>query len=295
MFRLVREGTKAQRISPVPRVPTQTSTVPFATKRGFLVDLLEAHGAKAILNIPDALDRLEPEPALQALQLASDPIDLMKRWGRLELFTHSRHRVDWTSPAQGHILLEHTSLKQGEVPTHAEGLLVFALIIKLTEQLADNVVAGPIGQPVWREGGAWTDQTEQGYALAWQMRYRTREDKLGPETNRSTSRDIVNEIRELIGRDFNRRWRIEQLARHFGTSRRNFQRTLQNSGTHFSALVDSARVARAAQHLTESTSSIAEIGFICGFADQPHFTRSFRRSTGLTPAIWRQSFASAQS
>jgi AraC-like DNA-binding protein len=32
---------------------------------------------------------------------------------------------------------------------------------------------------------------------------------------------------------------------------------------------------------------IAEIGLAAGFADQSHFTRSFRRVTGMSPARFR--------
>ena len=37
--------------------------------------------------------------------------------------------------------------------------------------------------------------------------------------------------------------------------------------------------------------STAEVGYMCGFADQAHFTRQFKRHTAMTPALYRSEFA----
>lgn len=45
----------------------------------------------------------------------------------------------------------------------------------------------------------------------------------------------------------------------------------------------------AAQHLLSSTEkSIAEVGFEVGFYDQSHFTKRFRKATGITPLAYRK-------
>ena len=36
--------------------------------------------------------------------------------------------------------------------------------------------------------------------------------------------------------------------------------------------------------------ALAEIGLLCGYADQSHFTREFRQRSGLTPADYRRDF-----
>jgi AraC-like DNA-binding protein len=38
-------------------------------------------------------------------------------------------------------------------------------------------------------------------------------------------------------------------------------------------------------------SSFAEVGFLCGYSDQPHFTRDFQMRVGMTPGRYRQEFA----
>jgi AraC family transcriptional regulator len=48
------------------------------------------------------------------------------------------------------------------------------------------------------------------------------------------------------------------------------------------------RVDFACRRLTKSGDSLAEIALAAGFADQSHFCRTFKRHTGLTPAVYRQ-------
>jgi AraC family transcriptional regulator len=44
-----------------------------------------------------------------------------------------------------------------------------------------------------------------------------------------------------------------------------------------------------AQHLLSETGRpIAEIAFECGFANQEHLTRFFKRAVGATPAAYRR-------
>lgn len=52
------------------------------------------------------------------------------------------------------------------------------------------------------------------------------------------------------------------------------------------------RVERAADALTASDESIAGIALACGFANQSHFTRVFRRAIGVTPARYRRALRS---
>jgi AraC family transcriptional regulator len=61
---------------------------------------------------------------------------------------------------------------------------------------------------------------------------------------------------------------------------------LKNQGTTFSQLLKEARVTTASQLIKETTSSLTEIAYYCGFADQAHFTRTFTAYAGAPPSAY---------
>ena len=53
------------------------------------------------------------------------------------------------------------------------------------------------------------------------------------------------------------------------------------------------RIQRAQELMVCTHHSLAEIARACGLCDQAHFTRLFRRVTGLSPRAWRRQFLGA--
>lgn len=49
-----------------------------------------------------------------------------------------------------------------------------------------------------------------------------------------------------------------------------------------------ARVERAREMLEKTAESVGEIANACGFADQSHLTRTFRKLFGTPPGAWRR-------
>lgn len=84
---------------------------------------------------------------------------------------------------------------------------------------------------------------------------------------------------------------VTDAARSSGLTTRRLQRALRKEGLTYSRLSAMARAAIASRELLRTRDSIAGVGFACGYADQPHFTREFRKVTGLTPASYRESFS----
>jgi AraC family transcriptional regulator len=62
----------------------------------------------------------------------------------------------------------------------------------------------------------------------------------------------------------------------------------QHLGCSVGEYVRQSRVSRARCLLTASSLSLAEIAAECGFADQPHFSREFKRLVGVTPRRFRR-------
>jgi AraC-like DNA-binding protein len=76
---------------------------------------------------------------------------------------------------------------------------------------------------------------------------------------------------------------VATLARDCGVSREHFQRVAaRHLGMTPAAYLRTARMMSARQQLLAGT-SIVDAAAACGFADQAHFTRWFRRSFGYTP------------
>jgi AraC family transcriptional regulator len=62
-------------------------------------------------------------------------------------------------------------------------------------------------------------------------------------------------------------------------------------GCSLGEFVRNCRVEFAASRLTRRTDCLADLAVEAGFADQSHFTRVFKRATGLTPAAFRRAAA----
>jgi AraC family transcriptional regulator len=58
-------------------------------------------------------------------------------------------------------------------------------------------------------------------------------------------------------------------------------------GCTFREYLTLIRLRRATDLLKRSSADITEIAFACGFSDHAHFTRTFKRSIGLTPSGYR--------
>jgi AraC-like DNA-binding protein len=86
---------------------------------------------------------------------------------------------------------------------------------------------------------------------------------------------------------------LPALAAALDWAPRSLQRALARTGLGYAPLLAELRCRAAACWLLRSTAPIAEVGFVCGYADQPHFTRELCRRVGMTPARYREAFAEA--
>ncbi|WP_229189066.1 helix-turn-helix transcriptional regulator [Bradyrhizobium brasilense] len=80
---------------------------------------------------------------------------------------------------------------------------------------------------------------------------------------------------------------LAQVAEMAGASARSLQRKLAYAGMTYSDLLDTIRFENASKLLRDTDSKIIEIAFSSGYTDPAHFTRAFRRITGVTPRQFR--------
>lgn len=289
VMRLVRVGLARQGIER-PFDAAEGSRVPIATKRAVLADVMARSGALAILRISAAIEQMTAEPVLIALSASTTPRDLLERWGRLERFSHSRHRIISEKNGSQSIRVRHVSLKLGRAPQTEESLLIFGLLVELMRWIgAAGLRARPAGGTDWSYSAGWRDAPRFGAEAVLEIAW----DDIGPRPRVSaeTDHDPLERLRALLAQDLNRRWTIASAARVLARSARTLQRQLRRQGTSYSATVRMVRVAAAADLLQTTTMGLDEIGFVCGFADQGHFTRSFKALTATTPRDYRKSFA----
>ena len=82
--------------------------------------------------------------------------------------------------------------------------------------------------------------------------------------------------------------RNEDLAAVVRLSTSHFNVAFRNSvGSSPREYIVRRRMERAQGLMLSTNKPVSEIATECGLADQPHFTRLFRRSSGQTPAAWR--------
>ena len=80
---------------------------------------------------------------------------------------------------------------------------------------------------------------------------------------------------------------IERVAVTTGISKRTLQRFLGSKATTYSKLVDQVRYNMAVPLLADPSNSITEIACDLGYANVAHFSRAFKRITGLSPRNYR--------
>ncbi len=81
---------------------------------------------------------------------------------------------------------------------------------------------------------------------------------------------------------------LKAIAASFGCSLRTLQRRLCEEGTSFFEVADQWRMKRALCLIPQSDLTVREIAESLGYNHHTHFSRAFRRWTGLSPQAYRE-------
>ena len=104
-----------------------------------------------------------------------------------------------------------------------------------------------------------------------------------------SSTEIANAIRQIINTyAVGARIEIEGVARLADMSVRTLQRQLNRHGLKFNDLLNQAKFEHAKQMLSGPEVSIQAVARSLGYSDPAHFTRAFRRWSGLSPTAFRK-------
>ena len=100
--------------------------------------------------------------------------------------------------------------------------------------------------------------------------------------------DAMNALRRLVETYLPYNPTLEMLSRLTGISRRSLQRFLESRGTSFSRLVEQVMLNRAIELLGDARLPLKEVAQELGYSEPAHFSRAFRRMTGLVPSTYRK-------
>lgn len=98
----------------------------------------------------------------------------------------------------------------------------------------------------------------------------------------------LSRILDKLTTEYCRRLTLDELAREAGVHPVHLSRVFRRCvGRGISEYVHRLRVRAACERMLVPGSSLAELSFSLGYADQSHFIRSFRSFTGMTPSAFR--------
>jgi AraC-like DNA-binding protein len=166
------------------------------------------------------------------------------------------------------------------------------------------------GEPVRRMTDRYVDlstlTTVDGTRLTRRVRSAMRPDPMSAEAQADAREIVEDALRPLLPIDDEglvvnaiiedvetspELLRVDELCARFDISERTLQRLLHKRiGLGPKWLIRRRRLQEAADRLRDSGAELAGIAVDLGYADQAHFTRDFRKATGMTPGEFASRF-----
>ncbi len=299
MLRLLLRAMAEEGLAPPLPLP-DGARVPLQHKQRVVSCIVRAGGLALLLRLAQQVQHIAGEPLHRALVGARDPHDFLARWQRLERYVHASHRVLPRRCGARLLVLEHLS-RDAQPPMAAESVAVLGVWIGALRAIGTRGLRVRVaGKVVHGDGAtqAWVTAPAQSWQLQWSPRADSPVADLHPADTNSHSvmplpdgplpwPEPAAGLARRLARELPAAPRVADGAAALGLSQRTLQRRLAMAGISFSELLGEVRVRQAAAWLAHGAPTLAEIGFLCGYADQAHFTREFTRRAGLPPARYR--------
>jgi AraC-like DNA-binding protein len=131
---------------------------------------------------------------------------------------------------------------------------------------------------------------ERQSKFLWTFAHMTLRHADHPSTERSVGNEksVVNVVRQYLERHYRKNVSLDELATLAGLSAYHLIRVFRAEvGLPPHVYLEQVRINRARDFL-RGGAAIADVAFLTGFTDQSHFSRHFKRMTGVTPGQYQQ-------
>ncbi len=177
------------------------------------------------------------------------------------------------------------------MPGRLQSLLEAGLLVSRTLRIrSPHAVA--LGQRLYHELSArdpWALLAQEGLLLELAAELGQRPQRMENETGLSEG---LASVRDCLHEEFAERITHERLASLAGVHPAHLARRFRGAfGTSIGRYLRRVRVDRAITALVETDQPLSEIALQCGFYDQSHFNRVFKRATGYAPNRYRRLFS----
>jgi AraC-like DNA-binding protein len=309
MVRVLTQGLKELGLPPLEQQVTNAqktqATVDLDLKLALVQHAIKHGGVDCLIHLGRGVHHHAHEPTHRAMVGARDPFELVVRWQRLERYIHSRHRLHIAGQGAKWMEITHDGVRAGIYPSLYESLVVFGVIAALLKARGFRDLEIHVGPLMVFPA---TPRTELEKLLAvdpsrnWRLSWGNCDETLTSAHAVSVAENLYSYSdwpqwqRQLVNHIIERLMdtpTIKGAAHHLNVSSRTLQRDLKLQGLSFSTLVGDCRARTAAMHLMVSNLPVAEVGFLCGYSDQSHFTREFVKRVGIPPQKYRVAFSTS--
>jgi len=264
--------------------PMRAATLSAGEKRGLLDHIYRQRGAGPLLSIGRHL-RDAASPVLSVLANAARPDILTSKWLRLERYGHAVNRTDIRLIDEEALVCRRYAEKGA--PTVAENALIAGFLFGLCDLAGARGMTLKIDDREFDAEALASVGPFEGDGGTFRIEWAKWEPPVSPQTPPGSA--VTGErLKTLLAADVARDWSLAEAAGLMAKSARSLQRELSAEGITFSTALRGVRVDEAARLLRADAASLAEIGYCCGYADQPHFQRDFRRALNMSPGDYRR-------
>jgi AraC-like DNA-binding protein len=301
MLRVLHAGMRRLGLPSPAQQWLEQATVPLDAKQRLVMQVMAQRGAAALVQLGQGVHDLQQDTLIPMLIHPGEPTRVLAVWLRLERYLHSKHRIIQTPLSANSVTHQHISIREGTTPNAAEDLVVLGVLIALLERTGCQDVEAELsnGLAIWPLNSSAPQQEALRFAFmqrathSWHLRWGAVRAMPSAQQNEvqtvnANLLSLSERLKQLASLTQGEALSLGAAAEQLGQSPRSLQRHLRLEGVRYVDVVATARAQRASRMLAEPLPSLAELGFACGYTDQAHFCRDFKRRVGISPLQYRE-------